>query len=368
MGESGKKLSPQPSERALLTITAVGVVHCWLIGGVDPEDLRRLKEIQEEEGAAIDCFDLKLVHWHPSTEGEVIVHYTRGQQRIAYQLAPIVGKQIPLHLTLSKALKDSTSYAQHTTALQSLSTPAHQLTEETCFVDFKWPGKLALQRGRLVVKMLPGWSDSRLVSKRCLCLTDPVTQKLLARISSITAIYSTANAEIFIEGEARWQLNDREACPLCPRIMFQFLGESDGSSWELVKGLREAFEIINRPWSISTVTTAAAANVEMSLITTNRDQVKESGSAYVSAQITALLPDLFEAKPWCSLPFATAYSAYKMLCQERSVPVQEELAFCRAGKGMGFCLKDERGIVQERDLAKGIISESWYWYHVQLKS
>lgn len=87
----GKKASAASSslaERSFLSIAAsTATARCWLIGGIDPEDETRLLQVQQE-AQPIDEWDLRLVHWHPvrGNDQALVVHYTRGQERIKYEL------------------------------------------------------------------------------------------------------------------------------------------------------------------------------------------------------------------------------------------------------------------------------------------
>ena len=419
----------QPSQRAFLSIDSLsGVVRCWLIGGVETGDGERLRRVQEEEEPA-DVFELRMVHWHEHGNDSVVVHYTRGQERIMYSgqgsgrnqgygeslslgpggslsrgherksdtLTPRATnsghRTPPLHLLFSKALKESTSSAQQSTSLHLLqhSTLPALRDDDGSVVDFKWPGKLEPVRAHCSLKMMPGWRDSRLVSKRCLEFSHPVTGKLFVRINSITAVYVVDGSAtvVMIEGNGQWMQNDREACPLWNRIALEFVSaqaDDDDEFWGLVKGLREAFEIINRPWltlvglnggearGSARGNAIANANTPQSLQSLTSQGIEFSkistSPSSSPSKLTPLLTDLFQAKPFSSLPLHTSYTAYSLLCQSRGMEVAGVLEFIKAGRGGGWCLKDERGGVVKGDLQlqdDSVIGKGWYWNHVQLK-
>lgn len=366
-------------------------------------------------------------------------------------LFTLLPARIPLHLALSRTLKESTAAAQHFTSRLLLQHPhcrsalnsftAQPAEEDHHLIDLFWPGKQTPMRATLTVRMLPGWNDTRLVSKRCILLQEPavdaaraVTSRSshLARISAITAIYTASGSAytgsvpdsaaasdsgspmIIVEGQAKWLRNERDACPLVPRVAFAFVDGQD--SLGLLKGLRESFEIINRPWMLSSLVGSSGCSlVSSGSINSNNNNINSSISSIINipaikqsqlpsiefAPITthpsssknttaavppplppcspsALLSDLFEAKPWSSLPFPLAYSAYRMFCGERQWPPSSEIAFAKAMKGAGFCLKDGMGSVIREDALGEAGGEAeaeaegkrsgWYWYHVQLKS
>ena len=85
INSSGAAVKRSPIERAVFKMEESSV-QCWLIGGIDPADEERLRE-HLSTARPCDCFDLRAVHWQEVNPSTVIIHYTRGQERLRYTLS-----------------------------------------------------------------------------------------------------------------------------------------------------------------------------------------------------------------------------------------------------------------------------------------
>lgn len=364
----GKQCSKSPPQRCYWSLEeSTGRVRVWLIGGIDPDDSDALDELMGNSGA-IDDFNLLNVHLQAIEDDDsaVIIHYSHGQQRLHFSLQ-MKPSTTPFLLSLMKARKQVQEMAQQATtqAIISARTRAHLFTlnspsECGVPVQFCWPGKKALQRATLSVEMMPGWRDTRVVSKRCICLR--VQAGLVARISAISLVFGVSQADemtIVVEGKGRWLLNDRNACPIIERLFVQVQDREECLS--VIKGLREAFELIIKPSNLS-----VSEELPFTAITiTQPTQTMTNNKLHLHQSI---LQGLVQARPWSSLAWPRLYAAYQQACQAQSIRCLSPLGFTKMVKGGGYCLRDEEGLIVPME---GITEESnpqeWYWYHLALQ-
>ena len=78
----------------------------------------------------------------------------------------------------------------------------------------------------LMVRMMPGWRDSRLTSKRCIELLS-VEGDRVARFQAISAVFLDAQGWLLIEGQGGWLKNDSGVCPLIPRLRMRTVDGDD---------------------------------------------------------------------------------------------------------------------------------------------
>lgn len=364
----GKQSHRSPPQRCYLCMDERGWIRVWLTGGVDPDDSEAVDEITSH-ASAIDSFNLLNVHLQAVDEDDsaVIVHYSDGQQRLHFSKQDNSTPTTPFMLSLMKARKQIQETAQQSTTQSIISARprAHsfaQQKENAVAVRFCWPGKRATQSALMSVEMMPGWRDTRVVSKRCVCLR--IGAVLVARLSAISLVFGISQSEndllVVIDGKGKWLLNDRQACPVVDRLFLQVQDREECLG--VIRGLREAFELIIKPANLP----VSAKELPFTAITIH--QATQSSTNNKLHLHQSILQGLVHARPWSSLAWPRLYAAYQNTCQAQSLKSLSPLGFTRMVKSNGYCLRDEEGLIVPME---GISEESdpqtWYWYHLALQ-
>lgn len=372
----GKQSHRSPPQRCYWCMDECGWVRVWLTGGIDPDDSEALDEIVRT-ACTVDAFNLLDVHLQAvgDDDSAVIVHYSDGQQRLHFSKQDNSTTTTPFILSLMKARKQVQEAAQQSTtqAIITARTRAHsfallspsQQSGIAVAVRFCWPGKRASQSALMGVEMMPGWRDTRVVSKRCVCLR--IGTVLVARLSAISLVFGINQAGeqndlmIVIEGKGKWLLNDRLACPVIDRLFLQVQDREECLA--VIKGLREAFELIVKPANLP----ISVEELPFTAITIHPQPSQSSTNNKLHLH-QSILQGLVYARPWSSLAWPRLYAAYQHACQAQSLKSLSPLGFTRMVKGCGYCLRDEEGLIVPME---GISEESdpqtWYWYHLALQ-
>lgn len=347
----------------------------WLAGGIGDDDTDALAELCLE--TALDRVALRFVHVQRSAApAEIILHYTRGHGRIC--LTPVqdgaddAARMVEAWFgAIQRAIREATLCDQHQTANQlragmsripisGLQWDASGHLGQATAVLFRWPGLQTWCAGWLVVGMRPGWRDTRVVSRRCVCVYrraisgEPVsgtvapaeidTQgNLLGRIATVSAVYATTAPisdkdgsqsawTVVVEGNAQWTRNDKHAVPTAERILFAVADAEQQR--RLLLFLRDVFEVVLPRRMLAGLSTGGAPGDEI--------ETQPIRPAVSDDKFTRLIGGMVEARPWSRLPCSVLYTTYRtrmMTQSDESACLLSPAVLIRRMKSLGFCLK-----------------------------
>lgn len=356
------------------------LLQIWNAGGILLDDTAAIEELQTNSDP-FDAVNLRLIHIQRIPDKNCLcLHFTKGMERIL--LCPEQnddGRTIEAWMSIfSRAIRESilldqynTSLFLHTYRSDDILTYAHKssigIFDDSFSIEYKWPGNVEFQRCTLIVKMKPGWKDSRVVSKRCIsfCRGDESHKQTIATITPLTSFHMLSETEglIVLEGDGRYQLNDQRIAPIAERIIVKPLQTEELKRFLLF--LRDAFEVIlPRP----IISDEAETSINFQNIS-----IENSDANIIKAENKSLAL-LVESKPWNRLAWNDLYSYYKLKNYKSASlsPIDFTIKF----KSFGFCLKSGMGSVVHTHELEGLAKdeessrnhlESMYWHHLALK-
>ena len=409
----GKRLNYKHSGPQRCFILVEGdLLRMWNAGGILQENTQALQELQQTS-KPIDSFNLRMVHIQRiPDQNAVCLHFTNGMERLLLipEKYDDQGRTIETWASIfSRSIRDSILLDQYTTSVflhtQSVSVsddgqdnlnnrllflPHKSAFDESFSIEYKWPGFVDFQRCNLGVQMKAGWGDSRVVSKRCLCLWQEVNsiKKPIAMISSVTSFHLLSQAEVtvIIEGDAKYLKNDSQIAPLTDRVLIKPLQPAELK--RLLLFLRDTFEVLlPRPKIYESPDNIDHCGIKFQTVTMSSSSGDKTKIVKTATETENLfnrdeLVNLVKSKPWNQLAWSDLYTFYKL--NSTKFPLLSPNDFTVKFKSIGYCLKSTLTgnvlqIHELEDLLKSNGAElaefdciaaltPLYWHHIEINN